>query len=107
MLHEQNEPEAKTQVIIREYNDEEEIDNKPTSSNVVNMNLEERKHKNFVNVQFNVDEEEDINNPYSKKKKHQEIKIDEETEKVIKEISHEVEQERKDEERRKIQKDHL
>jgi hypothetical protein len=109
MVHEHFEPEAKTQVIVREYNDEDDMEN----NNIhirnlnVNLNLEERKPKNFVNVKFNIDEDEDVNNPYSKKKKHTEIKIDEETEKVIKEINHEVEQERREEEKRKVQKEHL
>jgi hypothetical protein len=107
-LHDFYEPEAKTQVIIREYNDDDDLEhNTQMKSSNVNLNLEERKPKNFVNVQFNINEEEDTNNPYSKKKKHQEIKIDEETEKVIKEINYEVEQERKEEEKRKIQKNHL
>lgn len=110
MLHEAYEPEAKTQVIVREYNDDDETGD-PTQISIrnlnVNLNLEERKPKNFVNVKFNIDEEENPNDPYSKKKRHGEIKIDEETEKVIKEINNEVEFERKEEEKRKIQKEQL
>ena len=102
------EPEAKTQVIMKEYTEDSDGEtNIQVRDSNVHLNFMEKKQQNFVNVQFNIDEEENPNDPYLKKKKHQEIKIDEETERMIKEISNEVNLERKMEEKRKIQKEHL
>ena len=108
MIHELYEPEAKTQVILKEYiEDSDGENNMQIIDSNVHLNFMEKKQQNFVNVQFNIDEEENSNDPYLKKKKHQEIKIDEETERMMKEISNEVNLERKMEEKRKIQKEHL
>lgn len=105
-LHDESEPQPKTQIVIKE---DYLIDEEPgeTVQHHVNLNIGAEK-KSFVTVKFDVDENDDnSNDPYCLKKKKVDLTIDEETQKMINEMSKEVELERRDEEKKKIQKEHL
>lgn len=64
-------------------------------------------NKNMKKGKYALDDYEDENDLYHKKNVSHQIQIDEETEKIIMEISQEVNNERKEEERRQMQKQTL
>lgn len=85
-------------------NKEGKIDNKTKNNeDKLSLNL----NRNIKKGKYAVDDYEDENDPYRKKNLSGQIKIDEETERRIMEISQEVNNERKEEERRAIQKQTL
>jgi len=75
------------------------------NDNKLSLNL----YRNIKKGKYKVDDydDENENDPYNKKNSSQQIKIDEETERRIMEISQEINNERKEEERREIQKQTL
>ena len=105
----------KTEFVVIEYNDEDEDENKNASETEKDNKGDESENKNnerlILNIgknlkknNFNIDDYEDENDPYHKKNITNQIQIDEETEKHIMEISQEINNERKEEEKRQIQK---
>ena len=112
--------EAKATCVVKEYNEEEDddenTDNKQeTKFQLGNINLNinitnKQSNSNHLStsiMKYNPDEEDFASNdPYQIKKGHI-TKIDEATEKMIQEITKEVDNERKLEEKRKIQKEQL
>lgn len=113
----------KTEFVVIEYNDEEEDEHKhkKISEGIENgsKHHDDEKGKNkddklVVNIgknlkknKFNLEDYEDENDLYNKKNIANQIQIDEETEKHIMEISQEINNERREEEKRQIQKQTL
>ncbi len=108
----------KTEFVVIEYNDEEEEENKNASETEEKNKADEKndkaKDKLILNIgknlkknKLNIEDYEDENDPYYKKNIVNQIQIDEETEKHIMEISQEINNERREEEKRQIQKQTL
>lgn len=108
----------KTEFVVIEYNDEEEEENKNASETEketkANQGTDKAEDKLILNIgknfkknKFNIEDYEDENDPYHKKNIANQIQIDEETEKHIMEISQEINNERREEEKRQIQKQTL
>lgn len=100
------EPEAKTMVTVKEY-EEDDIDTENNEDKPqLSLNIEAKKIMSKTTY-IEHDEEFD-NDPYHKKKgDNTRIEIGEETEKAIMEISQEIDLSRKEEEKRKLQQQNL
>ena len=101
---------AKSEFVLIEMNSDEEHEknnsdheNEKKDDKLI-MNLG---NKNLKKGNYKLEDDHDENDPYHKKNVSNLIQIDEETEKMIMEISQEVTNERRDEERRKLQKQTL
>jgi len=107
----------KTEFVVIEYHDEEDYQNISDSEKEYKADnereIEDRKKlilnigKNLKKSKFNIEDYEDENDPYHRKIISNQVQIDEETEKHIMEISQEINNERKEEEKRQIQKQTL
>jgi hypothetical protein len=99
----EKEPEAKAVVTYQEYIDEDN-ENQIFEKPKLKLNIEK---KTLITRENIIDEDEPSNDPYNINKTIPQLEIDEETEKVILEISNEVNLSRKEEEKRKLQQMHI